>query len=119
MLISHLDGLVMTSFVRKGDNEMNKKLLPVENLRCLRDPNCESHRYHAGHITRIGPIDPRRLHEAHMRRRRAGRRASRLVGEMENSTWGPRILLTSSQRHTLIEAIILELLDTIYSPITS
>src|SRR5665213_3938236 len=93
------------------------KSLPVENLRCLRDPDCKKHPYHAGHLSSIGPIDPRVLYKTKQRRSNAGRRANIVVREFERYSLGPR-MINSSQRRFLIKGIQLALLGTIDFPIT-
>ncbi len=79
--------------------------IPVENLRCLRDPDCLRHHWHAGHVHSIGPIDPRELYAARQRRKHAGRRAYKIVREMEQAWGHPKYMLTPMQRDSIIRVL--------------
>jgi hypothetical protein len=71
----------------------------AENLRCLRDSNCKNHEWHAGHLTRLSPIDPRISYETQQRRKRAGRVAWQTIRTWEKC-W-KRSGITSSERFML------------------
>lgn len=72
--------------------------LRVENLRCFRDPNFQSHDWHAGHITKLAPEDPREMYKSRERRKAAGRRTWHTILTWEKY-WGAK--LSSTQRHML------------------
>ncbi len=82
-------------------------LLPVENLRCLRDPDCQSHAWHAGHMRKLPPEDPRRTYEGRQRRKAAGRRVWHMILSWEKY-WGPKI--DAAQRHMLYGFVLGEVL---------
>ncbi len=88
--------------------------MPVN--KCLLQPN---HPWHAGHTTAIGPIDPRALYAARMRRKDAGARAWRIVREASDPhrEWGPKIAMTDLQKFFLLVVIKGELLATNLLPI--
>ena len=87
----------------------NKASLPVENLRCLRDPECKTHEYHAGHITFIAQDNPRQSYEVRQRRKLVGGQASRMVRNWEKARWGPNLELEPWQRQSLIGDIMIVL----------
>lgn len=84
----------------------NQTLTPASNLVCLRDPECKTHAYHAGHITFISQDDPRELFQFRQKRRLAGAKASQMVRHWEKSRLGPNLKMDSWQRHTLITDLI-------------
>jgi len=67
--------------------------LPVANLRCLRDPNFEKHKWHAGHIDRVKILSPQEDYEKRQRRKRAGKKAFSIIRFMEHY-WGMKLTLT-------------------------
>jgi len=73
--------------------------MQVENLRCLRDPDCERHSPHGGHLRKLGSIDPRISYEIRQRRKYAGRRAWGMIRAWQK--YHKKIGLTSSERHSL------------------
>ena len=82
-------------------------MLRANVLRCLRDPNFERHEWHAGHISKGVPDDPRKVYENRERRKAAGRRAWEMVLDWEKN-WGPK--LTGTQRHMLHVFVMAEVL---------
>lgn len=72
--------------------------LPVRNLRCLRDPNCEKHEWHAGHIRRLGNTSPKKDYENRMRSKIAGRKAYSIISNVEH--YG-KMQLTHVQKYML------------------
>lgn len=72
--------------------------LPSSNLRCLRDPHCEKHEWHAGHLTRLKSPSPKEDYENRMRSKAAGRKAYSIISNVEH--YG-KMQLTHFQKHML------------------
>jgi len=79
--------------------ERNVKMI-AERLRYTRDPHFKNHEWHAGHLTDLGPINPRISYETQQRRKRAGRVAWQTIRKWEKYWKRPK--LTSSERFMLL-----------------
>lgn len=71
----------------------------VKNLRCLRDPNCERHPIHGGHLRDLEPVDPRVAYKNRQQRKRVGRQVWQTILRWEKYWKHPE--LTSSERQML------------------
>lgn len=80
--------------------------LPVKNLRCLRDPNFERHEWHAGHLSKLPPEDPRKVYAGKQLRKSRGSRVWRMICEWEKN-WGAKI--TDDQRYMLYVFVMTQL----------
>ncbi len=72
----------------------------AESFRCLRDPNCERHPWHAGHLTKLCPVDPQTSYEVRQRHKSAGKQAWREI-QLWQKYWGKNVHMTRLERFML------------------
>ena len=74
-------------------------LPPSSSLRCLRDPHCEKHEWHAGHMSQ-GRVksDPKEDYENRTRSKEAGHKAFSIISNVEH--YG-KMQLTHVQKYML------------------
>ncbi len=96
----------------ENSNETKKADLIAVNFRCLHDQNFQTHPWHAGHVSKIKPVDPRVSYAVRKRFKFFGHRAWCLVRSMEIDQYGPKIKLERWQRSSVVMYIKNELFFT-------